>query len=72
MYLVMTEKFDNTFHKRYVGGSGEVQEKPIRTETEFRVQTYEDVLEEYRWYMRDANAELPQAIMEELRTQGKI
>ncbi len=73
MYLVMTEIFEDIFHKKYVGGVGEVREKPVQvSDLVLRGQTPEDVLAEYRWYMRDANAQLPEVILEELRTQGKI
>lgn len=37
-----------------------------------RPQTVEDVLAEYRAYVRDPKAQLPSAILEELRLQGKI
>lgn len=74
MYLVMTETFENIFHKRYVGGVGEVKEKPLprQVEVPLRARTYEDVLAEYRWYMRDKTAELPDEIMEELVKQGMV
>lgn len=69
----MAEKFDNKFHKKYVGGQGEVEEKEtIYPSTEYRVHTYEDILEEYRWYVGDPTAELPEEIVRQLEVSGKL
>lgn len=62
----MTEKFESIFHKRYVGGEGEVEEKPItlvsEVHTAIRPTTLEEVEAEYRWYVGDPKAELPEEI----------
>lgn len=62
----MTEKFESEFHKRYVGGEGEVEEKPVKfglpSTGEIRLTTLEDLLAEYRWYLRDPNAQLPEEV----------
>ncbi len=70
----MTEQFDSRFHKRYVDGSGVVIDKgePFVSKNEVRGQTYEEILAEYRAYVGDSKAELPQEVLEELRRQGKI
>lgn len=70
----MTEKFDSPFHKKYVGGVGVVEEKPVtvKPQWEYRGDTYEDVLAAYRKYVGDPNATLPDAIIEELERLGKI
>ncbi len=69
----MTEKFDSKFHKWYVGGDGEVVERPLPSPT-FEVvgMTYEEVLDEYRIYMGDPLAEFPQAIIDQLKMAGKV
>ncbi len=69
----MTE-FDSIFHKHYVDGSGVVIDKgePYRPKNEIKGQTYEEILAEYRAYVHDPKAELPEEILEELRKQGKI
>lgn len=64
----MTERiFESAFHKRYVGGEGEVLEKRVATtddKDDLKVGgiTEERVLEEYRKYVRDPKAELPEEI----------
>ena len=72
----MTEqKFDSKFHKWYVDGEGEVEEKPINLigpVTEMREITVEEILLEYRKYIGDPNAELPEIVMEDLRKLGKV
>lgn len=71
----MTEqKFDSKFHKMYVGGEGEVIETPLHTTTSMEIQprTLEDILEEYRRYVNDPKAELPEIVLTELRKLGKI
>lgn len=35
-------------------------------------QSYEEVLAEYRWYVRDPEAELPEEVVEQLVLLGKI
>lgn len=61
----MTEKiFESAFHKRYVGGEGEVVDKPIKVEV---VNTTPETREEellslYRKYIGDPKAELPEEI----------
>ena len=65
----MTEIFESEFHKRYVGGEGEVEKKQIKrglpSTGEIRPTTLEDLLAEYRWYMRDPNAQLPEEIKQQ-------
>lgn len=72
----MTEKkvFDSNFHRWYVGGEGEVKlsESPFSPKNEVVGQTYNEILAEYRAYVGDSEAQLPQDIMEELRRLGKI
>lgn len=66
----MTEKkFETEFHKRYVGGEGEVaeKEKPKSVAGTIRGMSYEDVLAEYRWYVRDSEAELPKEVEKQLQ-----
>jgi hypothetical protein len=61
----MTEKFESKFHQRYVGGQGEVveDERPvIEVKVTIPQTTREQVLEEYRKYIRDPKAELPEEI----------
>ena len=62
----MTEKFESDFHKRYVGGEGEVEEKPIVLVSPVRPlikpTTLEEVEAEYRWYVGDKTAVLPEEI----------
>lgn len=67
------EKFDNKFHKWYVGGEGEVDEKPLPTSS-FEVIgiSYEEALDEYRIYMGDPLAEFPQVIIDQFKLSGKI
>ena len=72
----MTEqKFESKFHKWYVGGEGEVEEAPLnllRPSSEFRPITVEEVLIEYRKYIGDPTAELPEEILADLRIMGKV
>ncbi len=72
----MTEKrvFDSNFHRWYVGGEGEVSlgREPFKPKNEVKGKSYEEVLAEYRVYIGDSEAELPQDIVEELRRLGKI
>ena len=61
----MTEKFfESAFHKRYVGGEGEIIEKTIKVEpiNKTRETREEEVLSEYRRYIGDPNAELPESV----------
>lgn len=41
-------------------------------ENKVEPQTYDDILKEYRMYVRDSNAELPAEIIEELKKLGKV
>lgn len=70
----MTEIYDSTFHKRYVDGSGIVIDKgaPLPLKNEIKPQTYEEILADYRRYVGDQNAELPEEILGELKKLGKI
>lgn len=65
------KKFDNAFHKRYVGGEGEVEEisAPVVEKEKIIVTSYEDVLSEYRRYVGDPKAELPEEV---IKTLGAI
>lgn len=76
MVIFMTEqKFESAFHKRYVGGEGVIEERPLASmgpKNELPVVTYEDILEEYRRYIGDSKAELPAEVLEELVKLGKI
>jgi hypothetical protein len=66
----MTEKFESAFHKRYVGGEGEVDPQSTPAVEKKRVvTTYEDVLSEYRKYVGDSTAELPEGV---IKTLGAI
>ncbi|KKT36631.1 MAG: hypothetical protein UW26_C0042G0004 [Candidatus Collierbacteria bacterium GW2011_GWF1_44_12] len=68
------QTFQSEFHRRYVGGEGEVVERPmaVLSTRVIDAKTYQDVLSEYRWYMRDPKAELPEEIVEILKTIGKV
>lgn len=72
----MTEqKFESKFHKQYVGGEGEVVEASVRQTpnmTEVKTETFEEILAQYRAYVNDPKAELPEEILEELKKLGKI
>ena len=68
-YFMAERIFESAFHKKYVGGEGEILEKTVSTlddKDSLRVRrtTEEEVLEEYRRYVRDPKAELPQEIRE--------
>lgn len=65
----MTEKFDNLFHKKYVGGQGEVEDNslPIEPINEVSGMSYEEVLAHYRWYVGDPNAQLPEEVEKHFR-----
>jgi hypothetical protein len=66
----MTEKiFESAFHKRYVGGAGDVVVKQVTNEPvkkRTRETTEEEVLSEYRRYIGDPSAELPEAVRKTL------
>lgn len=66
------EKFDSQFHKRYVGGEGEIDEKSLLEFSGVIGMSYEEVLDEYRRYMRDPHAELPEVIISQLKMSGKV
>lgn len=70
----MTEIYDSAFHKRYVDGSGIVIDKgvPLPLKNEIKPQTYDEILADYRRYVGDQNAELPEEILAELKKLGKI
>ena len=62
----MTEVFDSEFHRRYVGGTGEIVEKPLTSLSNrcvVRPISMEQVLREYRVYVQDPHAELPEEIL---------
>ncbi len=67
-YFMAERIFESAFHKKYVGGEGEVLEKTVsmpdtKHDSVSRSRTTEaEVLEEYRRYVRDPNAELPEEI----------
>ena len=60
--------FESEFHKRYVGGEGEVKVEPITLISPekhmVRPTTLEEIRAEYRAYMHDPDAELPQGIVD--------
>jgi len=61
--------FDSAFHKQYVGGEGEVVEKTSHVlDASPRIigTTEEEVLAEYRKYIGDPEAELPEEIKKTL------
>lgn len=74
------EKFDSAFHKKYVGGVGVVDDKngdrvhhldrPMTDE--FSYDLYERVLSEYRWYIKDKTADLPEEVKEDLKKIGIV
>ena len=72
----MTEKriCDSNFEKKYLGLTDDeavVEEKNAVSGGEVKIQkTLQDVIDEYRWYMRDPEAELPEEIMEDLKKMG--
>jgi hypothetical protein len=70
----MVLKFDSEFHRRYVGGEGEVEDKPSVDGKQPRLEgmSVEEILEEYRRYVGDAEAELPEWLVEQLILIGKI
>lgn len=70
----MTEKkYDSKFHRWYVGETGgEIDGEFIKIGEFQKVKKYtiRELLEDYRWYMRDKNAELPQEWVDELLRLG--
>lgn len=76
MVIFMTEQnFESGFHKKYVGGDGRVEDgvnSTPRAVFEIKPIAYEDILKEYRRYVGDSQAELPEEILAELRLLGKI
>ncbi len=63
----MTEKFESKFHRWYVGGQGEIEEKThiaLESSPIVRGITYEQVLREYRKYVNDPSAELPESVLQ--------
>lgn len=65
-YFMAERIFESEFHKKYVGGEGEVLGKtvlmPDTKGNGMGRTTEEEVLEEYRRYVRDPKAELPEEI----------
>lgn len=59
----MTENpvFDSEFHKRYVGGDGDIasKEAPVQPRMGLKKTTEEELLVSYRNYMHEPNIELP-------------
>ncbi len=47
-------------------------EKNYWPENRVEPQSYEDILKEYRMYIKDPQAELPADIVEELKKLGKV
>lgn len=76
MVIFMTEqKYESKFHKMYVGGDGEVEEEVSSTRrsgVELKPIDYDEILKWYRRYVGDAQAELPEEFLAELRLLGKI
>lgn len=74
MFMAVINEFDSKFHKSYVGGEGEVVDKSwIRLEgIRMEAMSFEEIREEYRRYVNDPSAELPEPLLEELRVQGKV
>ena len=73
----MAEKvtYSSRFHRWYVGDpEGEIAEGPIRAaETgKIRQVSVEEILAQYRAYVHDPEAELPQIVIDQLRVAGKI
>jgi hypothetical protein len=63
---MINEIFDSAFHKRYVGGEGEIAEELSQEFNQPVVgMTMEQTLDKYRIYVRDQKAELPEEVMEE-------
>ncbi len=62
----MTEKFESKFHRWYVGGHGEIEEKPLASESRATIRriTLEEVLGQYRKYVNDPSAELPDSVIQ--------
>jgi len=58
----------------YVRGDGEVVERPNSPVTTDMISglSYEEILAEYRWYVGDSTAQLPQEILERLIITGKV
>jgi len=71
----MSEKFKDKFHKVYVGGSGPVENhscSSVMAEARVIALSYEEILAEYRKYVKDPTAELPEEILMQLRIAGKV
>lgn len=70
----MVEIFDSVFHKRYVGGEGDVKADTSSNNADidsgYVSTTLEDVLAEYRWYINDQKAELPESLVKQLLSMG--
>ncbi|HCQ31564.1 TPA: hypothetical protein DIU27_04250 [Candidatus Collierbacteria bacterium] len=71
----MSEKFKDKFHKEYVGGSGPIEDQScssVISEARLVALSYEEILAEYRKYVKDPTAELPEEILMQLRIAGKV
>jgi len=68
------QQYDSKFHRWYVGGEGEIAEKPAGKTSvrEYGSMTFEEILEEYRRYVGDKTAQLPDEVLEKLRVWGKV
>lgn len=71
----MTEKkYDSNFHRWYLGESGGEIEPSETYEIPSPIRvvktTINDILRDYRWYMRDKSAELPQEWVDEMLKLG--
>lgn len=78
---MVDEKFDSAFHKKYVGGVGSVDEGPVKepkhhwyepVTAETKYDLYEEVLKDYREYVRDNKADLPEEVKEDLKKLGIV
>lgn len=61
--------FESAFHKRYVGETEGIIEEthtPIEVKHAIKKTTVEEVLAEYRRYVGDPNAELPEELRNSL------
>lgn len=67
-----TRVFDSAFHQRYVGGEGAIAEQEAPESSEFMPETYEEILAQYRDYVNDPTAELPDELMEKLIRLGRV
>lgn len=75
-WIGMAEKtiFDSKFHKWYVGGEGEVREtqEHFKPKNVVIPRSYHELLAEYRMYVGDATAELPEEVLAQLQKSGRV